>query len=394
MVQETPSSVIYLGPKKNKFVKLFNPRTAYLYFKNYRLNLLNDKKEFQSIKEFFSILDQVKIDKSFYNPRIIHLFYEFGFECLELDEELDEDTPLAIDIIYNEWENFNLLSVGSPKLEELKKKDLYNDYRAAFKKGYEHLIEGNCYQLNLTYPFLFNLKNCSNYEGFLSALWKDPTKRGAYAHSTWIPSLKKLYASNSPECLFQLHRKKEHFKLSTMPIKGSMKIDGDAKEAWRKLRESKKDKGELNMITDLLRNDLSRIEKPISTVRKKYVPLKVPGIIHQYSILDVKLSYKITLLNIIKALFPGGSITGAPKKRVFQILNSLEKNRRGFYCGSTVLLYKDLMASSINIRSATVDFKTQSMEYGAGGAVTLLSNSRDEYDEMNLKKKSFTQLLS
>ena len=125
-----------------------------------------------------------------------------------------------------------------------------------------------------------------------------------------------------------------------MPIKGSVKIKGDVKKAWKKLKESMKDKGELNMITDLLRNDLSRIEKPISKVRKKYVPLLVPGIIHQYSIIDVDLSYKITLLKIIKSLFPGGSITGAPKRRVYQILGSLEKNRRGFYCGSTILLLR------------------------------------------------------
>ena len=104
----------------------------------------------------------------------------------------------------------------------------------------------------------------------------------------------------------------------------------------------------------------------------------------------MELSQKVDLAKIVKNLFPGGSVTGAPKKRSMEILFELEsKNPRSFYCGSTIILHKSLLAGSINIRSATLDIKTEKLTYGSGGGVTLLSQPREEFAEMNLKFQSF-----
>jgi anthranilate/para-aminobenzoate synthase component I len=180
-----------------------------------------------------------------------------------------------------------------------------------------------------------------------------------------------------------------------MPIKGSEVLGKNPQDSWRKLKACPKNQAELYMITDLLRNDLSKIEKPKAQVIKKKSPLRVPGILHQFSLVSVLLNKNTSLYKVISSLFPGGSVTGAPKKRVMEILNDLEfSGKRGFYCGSTIILYKNLKAASINIRSATIDLNSGEFIYGSGGGVTLLSQVEDEYKEMKLKIGSFINILS
>ena len=100
------------------------------------------------------------------------------------------------------------------------------------------------------------------------------------------------------------------------------------------------------------------------------------------------------VVQIIRGLFPGGSITGAPKKRVMDLLYSLESEQsRGFYCGSTIILHESLLASSINIRSAEVFFEKRLLKYSSGSGLTLLSNALEEYEELKLKEQSFIKLL-
>ncbi|MFT6604131.1 MAG: anthranilate/para-aminobenzoate synthase component I, partial [Bacteriovoracaceae bacterium] len=128
-------------------------------------------------------------------------------------------------------------------------------------------------------------------------------------------------------------------------------------------------------------------------VLKLRVPLKVPGLLHQYSHIELKSEKKIELDQAIKALFPGGSITGAPKIRTMQILSELEQRLRGAYCGSTLFFSRDETKASINIRTAEVFTAKNTFTYGAGGGVTLLSKASSEYEEMLAKVDSFTLVL-
>jgi anthranilate/para-aminobenzoate synthase component I len=96
----------------------------------------------------------------------------------------------------------------------------------------------------------------------------------------------------------------------------------------------------------------------------------------------------------MQSLFPGGSITGAPKKKVMSLISSFERYQRGAYCGSTLLCINKRKSASINIRTALIDFEHKVWRYGAGGGITLLSKAHEEFQEMELKVSSFTSLFS
>jgi anthranilate/para-aminobenzoate synthase component I len=180
-----------------------------------------------------------------------------------------------------------------------------------------------------------------------------------------------------------------------MPIKGTIPLEhiADFKETWKKLISDKKNESELFMIIDLLRNDLARIEFPRAKVVKKKLPLIVPGLLHQYAKIEVELTEAVTIKIILEKMFPGGSITGAPKKSAIKILHQLENRERKFYCGSTLICFKDMKAASINIRSAEINFKNKNLTYQSGGGITLKSTAQEEYKEMIAKRESFIRAL-
>ncbi len=385
-------SVFWLG---DHFVKYSRPNYARLFFLNHSIDLLTGVKSDISIYDFLehleqskSNLDSIRIQRKY----ISHLFYELG-EILNETSTPSTSVPLAIEVEYSVREQWKPLE-GIPSLEPLPvsavSKKAYED---AFKKGYEHLLRGDCYQFNLTFPFSYRWKQDFSAEEICSKLWELEENRSPYAHATYLPTLDRLYLSNSPECLFQGDLSSARPKVWTMPIKGTLPRGKNWREAWRKLKSSKKDQGELNMITDMLRNDLTRIDLQVARVAKKCAPLVVPRIIHQYSVVEADLREQTSLLNILKAMFPGGSITGAPKINVMKILKNIESSPRGFYCGSTILIDEEIFASSINIRSAEIELKSRMMHYHAGGGITLLSKVDEEFLEMYLKKDSFVRNL-
>lgn len=368
---------------------------AKLYYQNFSLDLLSGEKCLNDFSDFLSQLEKrhfLPIE----NHRVTHLFYEAGHALID---QQSPHSPLAVDIEYSEKFFLNKLAEKKTMgVLSLKKFPDFSTYSKAYMRGYEALLRGDCYQFNLTYPFHFKLQQKKTPLEFLSDFWQTPEKRGAYANATWIPALKKLYFSNSPECLFQVYQKdNDHLLFETLPIKGTYSGTGGAtpllKEAKDFFKDSLKDRGELNMITDLLRNDLSRIERPIAVVKKAFDFLKVPGLYHQFSRIHVETSQKINVLKVIRALFPGGSITGAPKRRVMKLLNDLEEAERGFYCGSTFVQSHKIQAASINIRSGFYSPNEGHIQLHAGGGITLKSNIKDEYAEMWAKIHSVSQLM-
>lgn len=380
-------------PYKDKLIQLENPVVAIAYYKDHALDLITGETLDLGLEHFFSECRKIKIKDQFRRPRIMHLFYELGFFMEKQHEALSSDLLLAIDICYADYRT---LKVGASQKIQLKKLSSPDkkDYQKSFEEGYEELLKGNCYQFNLTYPFLYQFQeNLSPYD-FIFSLWKKQSVRGAFGSATYLPSLKKMFFSNSPECLFQV---KDQI-LSSMPIKGTLKrSDGeDWRLLWKKLISDKKSQAELFMISDLLRNDLSKIEKPKAQIVKAKFPKLVPGLIHQYSQIDVHLSEDVSLIKILESLFPGGSVTGAPKVRVMKILRRLEKRDRSFYCGSTVMLFGKMKSASINIRSAEINFNNdqRTLCYQAGGGITLLSTSQDEFLEMTYKHNSFIDALT
>jgi anthranilate/para-aminobenzoate synthase component I len=391
-------SYFYL-PKLKKFLYFNNPSSAYLYYYDFRINLLTGQKEQYPIQRFLERISDFYSSPSLVEPKVIHCFYELGYLFNNLEHLVNHASPLVIAIEYFQGKVVDHIhgeSEDIPLLTESTEFPIFEKYKAKFDKVYQHLLDGDCYQLNLTHPFIFKLNETCKPEHFLHRIWQDHTHIGAYAHCSYVGPLNKLFLSNSPECLFQLIEKEGQSHIYSMPIKGTMERSEsrDWKFYWHQLKKSKKDEGELNMITDLVRNDLTRIEKQPAKVIARKLPLLVPNIIHQYSLVGVDLSSHVNTMSILSALFPGGSITGAPKKRVMEIIKKIEGGERGFYCGSTLVSFGNLKAASINIRSSEIDFDSRELRYFSGGGVTLRSTAKSEFDESYIKMESFIRLLN
>ncbi len=380
-------------PYKKKLLKFAGASSARAYYKNYSVDLLNDKiYEKEGIEHFCSTLYFPAADKN-QDLRVMHLFYELGFLFEKLEDFFLHSEILAIDIQYTECAEVFLNKKKAVKLSPLKSPD-YREYKKQFDEGYQHLRNGDCYQFNLTGVYQYEFSSEYRADDFIEALWSEPQNRGAYATATYCESLNQLFLSNSPECLFQL----SEGKLITRPIKGTFLRESAEpsviQRLWKKLAADRKSQAELYMITDLLRNDLCRIDLPNARVTKKKAKLLVPGLIHQYSEIEINLNPKITLIKILEKIFPGGSITGAPKRGVMKILSKLESRPRGFYCGSTLIFKNGLIEASINIRSSVIDFKKQTLTYQAGGGITLLSDAQEEFKEMTYKHNSYIHTLT
>jgi para-aminobenzoate synthetase component 1 len=145
-------------------------------------------------------------------------------------------------------------------------------------------------------------------------VWRNAAKRGAFAHATHIPKLGSLILSNSPECLWKI--KKE--KIYSFPIKGTAKSQAE-------LKHSEKDRGELNMITDLMRNDLSKVSQTGSVqVDELFGIYPFPRVYQMISTVSSKLRPEADFQETIFATFPMGSMTGAPKISTMKIIEREE----------------------------------------------------------------------
>lgn len=369
-------------------LELGSPVTALIHYRHHRFNLLTGFPEDFGIDEFSKKIAKVNLSHRVKNPTVYHFYYEYGLLDQGFGHLIQDDTPLVIEL---EYKKSRKVIPKKSRLTSLPLKTLerpsWGEYKETFGKVQEELMAGNCYQVNLTYPFDFTTeevldpRDIADYFFSCSGL-------GAYAHATYFGE--GMFLSNSPECLFQY----QDHEIYSMPIKGTVKcLPHEIKSKWKALKSDPKEEGELLMITDLLKNDLNFLSGHQAKVKKMRAPLIVPGLLHQYSLITAKLSSQVSLGATMKALFPGGSITGAPKRRVLDIISGLERFERGVYCGSTVLCYKAKKVASINIRTAAINTEERIWRYGAGGGCTLLSKAPQEYKEMESKVESFLTLL-
>lgn len=369
------------------FLELSNPKSAYIYYRTTRLNLLTGFPEVYPLKNFLNRLEAIKVQDKYKTPAVFHFYYELGLILQGLGHTVDDEAPLAIEI---EYEKKSFKKKTKTKIHSIPLKTLerpsWSEYKEAFNHIQDELLSGNCYQVNLTYPFDFETEEIVDPRDICDYFFS-LENLSAYAHATFLGD--EMILSNSPECLFQ-YKQNEIF---TMPIKGTMKRGKNWKADWKKMLADSKEEGELNMITDLLRNDLNRLETPAAKVIKKRAPLLVPGLLHQFSLISVKIKNPLSLLKILECVFPGGSVTGAPKKRVMEIIQNTERYSRGIYCGSTLLCIDDKKVANINIRTITLSINDRLWRYGAGGGITLLSKATAEYQEMESKVSSFLTLL-
>ena len=391
MIEETtPFSFFYGG--KGRGTLFTWPSESVLYFKNYSLCLLTGNRRDLRIEDFFDRMKEISFKKRNLENEVFHLFYESGLYLNGLINNVDKKTPLAIYCRYRKKNITKPLKHFKKIALSLKQRPIYGEYRKKFKTIMSHLLDGDCYQVNYSLKYFWEIKEEVCVEDFLYLFGQEHINQ--YGHLTWIPLLEKLYLSNSPEGLFsweKIRNQKNSF-VYAMPIKGTTPLinSRDILKAKKYLLSSVKERSELNMITDLILNDLSRIEMLKAKLVKQYHHIVVPFLLHQCSISKAELSEKIKLYDIVRALFPSGSITGAPKIKVMEIISCLENHRRGMYCGSTILSTQEgPIKGSVNIRSAEISLKDSEMVTCSGAGLTLLSSSINEFDEIERKNQSF-----
>ncbi len=372
---------------RDAVLELSEASVAYIYYREHRFNLLTGFPETYPLERFLSSLEAVTLQEKVKRPRVYHFYYELGLILMGLGHTVGSELPLAIEL---EYDRKRLKPLPKSRLGQVHLRSIerpsWSEYKVAFQRIQEHLLDGNCYQVNLTYPFDFETKEVIDPRDLLDFFFSRPGV-SAYAHGTFLGD--EMILSNSPECLFQYDRN----RILTMPIKGTRRVGKNWRKEWQEMLQDVKEEGELTMITDLLRNDLNRLEHPRAKVLKERACLRVPGLVHQCSILAVDLDRPLRLRRTLECLFPGGSVTGAPKKRVMQIIQEVERYQRGIYCGSTLLCLGERKSASINIRTASLSASDRLWRYGAGGGITLLSKPVLEFQEMENKVSSFLTLL-
>ena len=250
-------------------------------------------------------------------------------------------------------------------------------YSQAFAKVMAYINAGDCYQVNLAQRFAAQVQG-DGWLAYKKLREISPAPFMAYMNLPLNETESLQVLSNSPERFIQTNG--DH--VETRPIKGTRPRSADAAQdlAYSNgLLTSEKDKAENLMIVDLLRNDLSKTCVKVK-VNKLFQLQSFANVHHLVSIIEAKLMPNKTAVDVLRASFPGGSITGAPKLRAMQIIDELEPHRRGLYCGAIGYIgFDGDMDTNIAIRTAVISKKQ--LSFYAGGGVVADSELEKEYNE-------------
>ncbi|KAA3512064.1 aminodeoxychorismate synthase component I [Agrobacterium rosae] len=258
------------------------------------------------------------------------------------------------------------------------------DYRKQFSKLHQHLRQGDCYQANLTMP-VHARWNGDPLTAFWSLIDRQPVKYGALVNLGGPVIL-----SRSPELFFAV----QDGWIETHPMKGTIKRGASPAQDAALVAGMLKDEktlAENRMIVDLLRNDISRIGEVGTLDVPKLFEIETYPTVHQMvSHVRAKLLPDMTVEDVFAALFPCGSVTGAPKMRAMEILHDLEIGPRNVYCGAIGMISPGGdMRFSVAIRTITL-FEGGRATFNVGGGIVFDSTADAEYDECLLKAKFAT----
>ncbi|MDD5364615.1 MAG: aminodeoxychorismate synthase component I [Gallionellaceae bacterium] len=247
-------------------------------------------------------------------------------------------------------------------------------YRQAFARIQRYIAAGDCYQVNLAQRFSAPVAG-DHWLGYQALRRLNPAPYSAYLNH---PAVRVL--SSSPERFLVVRQG----RVETKPIKGT-RPRAAAPEAdsalARELQGSIKDRAENLMIVDLLRNDLGKSCVPGSVAVPRLFEIESFATVHHLvSTVIGRLSKDVDAVALLRACFPGGSITGAPKLRAMEIIEELEPDRRGVYCGAIGWLgFNGDMDTNIAIR--TLVSSGAQLRFWAGGGIVADSQADEEYQE-------------
>lgn len=296
---------------------------------------------------------------------------------LPFDERYEFDAP-----------DFKLNSNADVPLPEFEMDFTKEEYIQSVIQIQEHLRRGDCYEMN--FCMRFTLRNVSpdpfTLYQHLYSISKAP-------FSAFLRNGERFLICGSPERFL----KKEKNRLISQPIKGTIRRGASPAEdlaLQQQLRNDPKERSENIMIVDLVRNDFSRIAESGSVAVDELCAIYSFNTVHQM-ISTVSCSTSASPGEILRATFPMGSMTGAPKVRVMELIHQYEKSQRGLYSGTVGYITGDGdFDLNVVIRSILYDRKNRYLSFSVGSAITLASDPEREYDECLLKSESMRRAIA
>jgi para-aminobenzoate synthetase/4-amino-4-deoxychorismate lyase len=315
-----------------------------------------------------------------------YLSYEAGHPFVDLEIPGRADTPLAWFGVYDAPHRLAPADVETglntldtwPTVRDVRLDVSRAEYVDAIDAIRRHIGRGNVYQINYTAPLRFRV------EGDPRALYRRLRARQRVPYAAYLNCGDRQILSLSPE----LFVRREGNRVLTRPMKGTIRRGRTLQEdraLQQQLAADSKNRAENLMIVDLLRNDLSVCCQPGSvTVPALYETEPYPSVTQMTSTVEGHLQNDTGLADLLRALFPCGSVTGAPKRRAMRAIRDLETAPRGVYCGAIGMAGPDDKAVfNVAIRTAVLDGAEGTM--GLGSGIVWDSDPEAEYDECTLK---------
>jgi len=317
------------------------------------------------------------------NKYYLHLYYESDEELQKKKKqffdnlEKNENRTVYSKDVYSEKDiNYDAFSFSVPQKE----------YEENIKKIQEYIKNGDVYEVNLSYRISTEFSG-NPFSTYL--LLRNTNKASG---SSYMKIDDKYILCSSPERFFKI----ENGEIQLRPIKGTRprsNIKAQDDKYKKDLATSIKDRAENLMIVDLIRNDIGKICEFGSVFAKQLLEVESYSSVYQLvSTIVGKLKKNIKLKDILNAVFPGGSMTGAPKIASMNIIENLEPYKRGVYAGSLGVISNDLVYMDFNIVIRTILFKNLyennfNAYINVGGAIVSDSNPTEEWEETITKAK-------
>lgn len=292
-------------------------------------------------------------------------------------------------------ENTKQSNVTSPEINfgTVKSNMTKEEYINKINKVKSYIEDGDIYQINISQMFTIPIttENSSFY-----SLYEKLTNSHRSTFSSYLDLGSFQIISNTPERLLSIEKTTKGRTITTEPIKGTIErgtTTNKDNELKVLLKGNSKECAEHVMIVDLERNDLGKICNTSTVTVTEFQTIKTyPNLHHMVSTVKGELREEITAGDVLREMFPGGSITGAPKVRAMEIIEELEPNPRGIYTGGIGYInLNGTMDISMAIRTAVI--KDNALHLHVGGGIVADSTSEKEYEETTLKAKDYTDLI-
>lgn len=264
-------------------------------------------------------------------------------------------------------------------------------YINTVKKLQQHILQGDCYEINFCQDFYADEAVINPVDIYNKLLTLSPNPFAA------------LYKVNDRYCICaspERYLKKEGSTIISQPIKGTSKRDLNdaAKDAANKifLKQNDKERSENVMVVDLVRNDLSKVCKEGTVkVDELFGVYSFPQVHQMISTVSGELADGLNWVDAVKATFPMGSMTGAPKKKVMELIEQYEQTKRGLFSGSIGYVQPNGdFDFNVVIRSVFYNASVKHLSFSAGSAITFYSDAEKEYEECLLKVRAMMEVLS